>query len=305
MARDVLALSAVLETLALANWEGPFDPATQQRAQVALEAGKVVCAPALPFAIEPAEQILLTPEISAQSRKNISLNPATGKVSKVHLDDAATASLKHMMLRYAECSRSLVTKLFPTYAPFLERARTSFRPSEIAGRQYSMRKDDRRLHVDAFPSTPTRGKRILRVFANIAPDGAARHWRVGDAFATVAAQYLPRLSLPPPGTSWLLQHMGVTKQRRSAYDHLMLRLHDSLKRDGDFQRTAPYADIMFQPNSVWICFTDQVLHSALSGHCALEQTFYVPVSALAQPETSPLRVLERISGKRLAAAMNA
>jgi hypothetical protein len=305
MARDVLTLSSVLETMALANWEGPFDAEMQHRAQAALEAGKVVCAPTLGFVVEPAERNLLTPEISAQTRKNISFNPATGKVSKVHLDEAAIASLKHMMMRYAECSRSLLTMLFPAYAPFLERARTSFRPSEIAGRHYSKRKDDRRLHVDAFPSTPTRGKRILRVFANIAPDGAARHWRVGEAFATVAAQYMPHLSLPPPGTSWLLQQVGVTKQRRAAYDHLMLRLHDSLKRDGDFQRTAPYADIMFPSNSVWICFTDQVLHSALSGHCALEQTFYVPVNALAQPETSPLRVLERISGKQLAAELNA
>jgi 3-deoxy-D-manno-oct-2-ulosonic acid (Kdo) hydroxylase len=42
-----------------------------------------------------------------------------------------------------------------------------------------------------------------------------------------------------------------------------------------------------------------VLHAALSGHGALEQTFYLPVAALRDPATSPLRVLESLSGHAL------
>ena len=77
-----------------------------------------------------------------------------------------------MMQRFADDALRLLTDLLPLYAPTLERARTSFRPTEIAGRPTSPRHDDRRLHVDAFPSRPLGGKRILRLFNNIAPDGA-------------------------------------------------------------------------------------------------------------------------------------
>jgi hypothetical protein len=42
------------------------------------------------------------------------------------------------------------------------------------------------------------------------------------------------------------------------------------------------------------------LHAALSGHCALEQTFHLPVDAMADPAKAPLRVLERLTGRALA-----
>ena len=57
---------------------------------------------------------------------------------------------------------------------------------------------------------------------------------------------------------------------------------------------------MFRSGTTWLCFTDQVLHAALAGHCALEQTFHVPVSAMAAPQLTPLRVLERLAGRHLA-----
>ena len=55
----------------------------------------------------------------------------------------------------------------------------------------------------------------------------------------------------------------------------------------------------FPAGTTWLCFTDQVLHAALAGHCALEQTFHLPVAALAHPERAPLRVLERLAGRAL------
>ena len=42
---------------------------------------------------------------------------------------------------------------------------------------------------------------------------------------------------------------------------------------------------------------NQVLHAALAGHAALEQSFYLPVEAMATPSTSPLRVLEGLTGR--------
>jgi hypothetical protein len=205
-----------------------------------------------------------------------------------------------MMQRFADGATRLLTDLLPGYAPSLERARTSFRPTEIAGRPSSPRHDDRRLHVDAFPSRPLGGKRILRLFTNVAPDGAARAWRVGEGFEAYAKRFLPRTRAPLPGSAWLLECLGITKGRRSAYDHIMLGLHDQGKLDGAYQAGAAHADVMFASGTTWLCFTDQVLHAALAGHCALEQTFHVPVAAMADLEGTPLRVLERLSGRPLA-----
>lgn len=55
----------------------------------------------------------------------------------------------------------------------------------------SWRKDDSRLHVDAFPSRPNYGERIIRIFTNINPHGEARSWRVGEDFTQLASRYLP------------------------------------------------------------------------------------------------------------------
>jgi hypothetical protein len=57
--------------------------------------------------------------------------------------------------------------------------------------------------------------------------------------------------------------------------------------------------VEFDAGATWFCFTDQVLHAALAGHAALEQTFYLPVEAMAAPSTSPLRVLEGLTGRAL------
>jgi hypothetical protein len=291
--------SEVIESLPVSAWHGPFDAAVATQAIDALEAGCVLALD-LPFPIPPDEAFLLSPRIMGSERKNISLDPATGRVGNTSLTGAELDGLRAMMRRFGDAAEALLRDLLPTYAPVLERARTSFRPAEIAGRAYSPRHDDRLLHVDAFPSRPMRGHRILRLFCNVAPDGAPRAWRVGEPFAAFARQFLPRTGAAMPGSAWFLERLGITKGRRSEYDRIMLRLHDTGKLDAAYQANGPKADVAFAAGTTWLCFTDQVLHAALAGHCALEQTFHVPVAAMAHPEQSPLRVLEGFSGRRLA-----
>jgi hypothetical protein len=98
----------------------------------------------------------------------------------------------------------------------------------------------------------------------------------------------------------VLALLRVTKTPRSAYDALMLQLHDAMKSDADFQRTAPQTLVDFPAGSTWLAFTDQVGHAATAGQYQLEQTFLLPVAAMSQPDRSPLRVLERLKGRRLA-----
>jgi hypothetical protein len=290
---------ATLE-LPLDNWEGPFPPDLQAAALAGLESGQVLFLPRLGFVTTAAEQGFLAPAALDESRKNISLDPATGTLHGTSLTGAERERLAAMLERFARRATALLHGLLPRYAPMLERARTSFRPAEIAGRRAGPRQDDTRLHVDAFPTRPMRGRRILRVFANIAPDGAAREWRVGEPFADFAQAFLPRVRAGLPGQGWLMQRLGLTKGRRAPYDFLMLGLHDAGKLDDGYQARAPHTALSFPAGTVWLCYTDSVLHAAMAGHCALEQTFHLPVAAMARPEQAPLRVLERLAGRALA-----
>ena len=290
----------VLETVHAGSWTGPFDQGIRGQAIAALESGRVIVLPELAFALLPAELALLTPTALDNSRKSISRDPHTGLTHGTAAQGPELAALSALLARYGEQSAALVRGLFPAYAAGLEQARTSFRPAEISGRATSLRHDDRRLHVDAFPTRPMRGRRILRVFTNVAPEGTLRQWRVGEDFADFAARFVARVRAPLPGQFWVMDRLGLTKGRRSAYDHLMLGLHDAAKLDSGWQDSTPAAAVAFAPGTTWLCFTDCVLHAAMSGRCALEQTFHLPVEAMAEPAKSPLRVLERLTGRALA-----
>jgi hypothetical protein len=205
-----------------------------------------------------------------------------------------------MMARFATQSRILLRNLLPRYAADLEQRRTSYRPVEIVGRSLSWLRDDTRLHVDSFPSSPTQGKRILRVFSNVNPQGRCRTWKLGESFKQVVKRYIHSIPAPVLGSSFALHLLAITKSRRSPYDHYMLRLHDSMKADLAYQSDGEQRLCEFPAGSTWILFSDQVPHAAIRGQYALEQTFYLPVLCMVDPSTSPLRILEDMLGRRLA-----
>jgi hypothetical protein len=57
--------------------------------------------------------------------------------------------------------------------------------------------------------------------------------------------------------------------------------------------------VHFAPGTTWLCFSDQVMHAAAQGQYMLEQTIHLPLSALYEPQRSPLAVLERLVGHPL------
>ncbi len=79
----------------------------------------------------------------------------------------------------------------------------------------------------------------------------------------------------------------------------MLGLHDGAKLDPTYQKEAPQIEFAFPAGTTWMCFTEQAMHAALAGQFALDQTFHLPVEALGHPERSPLKVLERMTGRAL------
>jgi hypothetical protein len=291
-----MSLDDVVCKLPVSDWAAPLIADVTQAAVGAIEAGHVVVLPTLRFKTTPTEESLLSADILSGRRKNISFDPATGRVGGA---SAESDQLAGMLKRFADSAQTLARVLLPDYGDQLRPGRTSFRPAEIAGRDYTPRKDDRRLHVDAFPTRPMHGDRILRLFTNIAPDGRTREWRIGEPFPDLAARFLPMLPAPARTRARLYAMLGLTKGVRSGYDQTMLALHDRMKLDEDYQRTVPFVPWSFPPGTTWLCFTDQVSHAALAGHFALEQTFYLPVTAMAAPDKAPVRVLERLMGRAL------
>ena len=255
--------------------------------------------PSLRFGVEPREATLFTPSILGTA-KNASFDPASARLHGVTISLEQAELLGSMMRRFSDAALDVVCRICPRYRMRIERRRASFRPAEIAGRVTTWRKDDTRLHVDSFPASPSGGCRILRVFTNVNPDGRVRSWRIGGEFDDVARRFAGQLRLPLPGSAELLRLFRITRSTRTPYDALMLQLHDRMKADADFQTHAPQMRVDFPAGSTWIAFTDQVSHAATAGQYQLEQTFLLPVDAMADPERSPLRVLERIMGRRLA-----
>ena len=254
--------------------------------------------PALAFDVERSEERLFSAEMIV-SAKNVSFDSRTGRLGGTSLEGTDRTRLAGLIARFSAAASVFVGEALPAYRDRIELGRTSFRPVEIAGRASSWRKDDTRLHIDSFPSTPVHGKRILRVFSNVNPHGKSRTWRVGEDFESVARRFINLMHMPPPGSGSLLRLLHLTKTRRSAYDALMLQLHDRMKADAEYQAGAPQATVDFPPRSTWVAFTDQVSHAAMAGQYQLEQTFLVPLAAMLNEQRAPLRILERLLGRPL------
>ena len=286
-----------LATIENASWLG--DPDGREEAVSALESGQVLYIPDLGFPIEPPEARFFDDDKLCLSSKNVSYDPSTNEVrglgSTGGASDEDRAALGRMMARYAQFCRDLCASLLGDYAMGLNMARTSFRPMEIEGRKSrTVGSDDTLLHVDSFSSRPVAGRRIMRVFTNVSPEGKPRVWNVGEPFENLARRFAPLMRKPLPGERGLLRLLFVTKSYRTLYDHYMLRLHDDMKGDSEYQRTVARTRIELAAGATWMCFTDQVSHAALSGQHVFEQTFYRDVEDMARPDRSPLKILESL-----------
>ena len=264
----------------------------------AVEAGKLLYFPSLAFDLTEQEKSLLRPDVRDPKARNISLN-VDGSIKGVAGDEATQQQVAAMVGRFRDQATALIAGLFPDYMPVVRMAPTSYRPSQVETRAQSWRADDKRMHVDAFPSRPNYGERILRVFTNVNPYGQPRVWRVGEPFEPVARKFLPRAK---PYVRWqakALEMLHVTKSFRSEYDHLMLQLHDGMKGDLNYQQNAPQETVPFAAGSTWVCFSDQAVHAVMAGQYMLEQTLFLPPGSEYDKEASPLAILTRLKGHPL------
>lgn len=259
-----------------------------------LESGNVVVFPELSFELEADEQRLLEMKLEPKRAKNISYDP-NDKTLRGLADLSVQDTVKKMMARYHQFSTNLVDRIAPGYQALQYSGRTSYRPIEINGRiAKSYRKDDTRLHVDAFPSTPTNNQRILRVFTNINPYNESRFWEIGEHFEHVAKRFLPQIRKPLFLEPELLALLKITRKKRLPYDHYMLHIHDKMKGDLAYQASVAHTSMSFPAGSTWMLYTDVVSHAALAGRFVLEQTYYPPVTHMQDAKKSPQYQLEQL-----------
>jgi hypothetical protein len=285
---------------------GPASEETYAR----LESGDILFFPTNPIPLDESDRsFLLRQKQSEAFHKNISYRPAQDRLKGVDARDAADFARTHDAMRaFSQKAVGFMASFLPAYAPSWKVDFASFRPIEEAGRKVALRSRNDLIHVDSFPSRPSHGDRLLRIFTNIHPT-RPRVWVTSDSFEQLAWQYGGKAGLPHPPSAVskvrsralrVLSGLGLPVVDRPAYDRFMLRFHHFLKENETFQRDCPKDRWEFPPNSTWVCFTDTTSHSCVSGQYALEQTFIVRHESLVRPETAPIAVLERMAGFPLA-----
>jgi hypothetical protein len=274
-----------------------------------LEHGNILffSSPPFEFPEEEREFLLGRKQTSAAIHKNIAYRPEEDRVTGLDKSDASEATrLRSILGDYSRRAAQFLEKLLPPYAGKCKLDYASFRPIEERGRPARLRARNDLPHVDAFPTRPTNGDRILRLFTNINPD-QNRVWITSQTFDVLAPRFAEAIGLPRPQRKTKLARTlrsvaraaGLPGARRSPYDEFMHRCHNAMKEDADFQARCAKQRWEFPPSSTWIAFTDCVSHAVLEGQYALEQTFIVSHRAMVRPEKSPLTVLESIAGYSL------
>jgi hypothetical protein len=274
-----------------------------------LERGQILQFREPPFAFPTVDQEFLRNQEWAELRmhKNVSYRPGEDVLRGV-AGDANTVERVHSIMR--NYSARVIEFVGDFLSPYKEKWNldfASFRPLEEEGRDLPLHKRNDLLHVDAFPSRPTQGGRILRVFTNLNTT-RPRVWNTTENFETLAHKYAKPAGLQQiaEDDSFLTRtvqnlgaKLGITAAARTPYDMFMLRFHDYLKENEEFQKTCPKVKLEFPPLATWLVYTDGVAHAAMSGQYALEQTFLVSPKALVRPEQAPYRILEKIAGRPL------
>jgi 3-deoxy-D-manno-oct-2-ulosonic acid (Kdo) hydroxylase len=274
-----------------------------------LEHGQILFFREPPFDLPAADQKFLLEQEWSELRmhKNVSYRPSEDSLRGVSGDRDTISRLQLIMRNYSAQVAQFLGKFLRPYAGKWNQDFASFRPLEEEGRDLPLHKRNDLLHVDAFPSRPTRGARILRVFTNLNPQ-KPRVWRTTEGFEVLARRYAGGAGLQDiaEDNSFLSRtvqdfgsKLGFGVIGRTPYDMFMLRFHDFLKENMEFQRDCPKTQLEFPPRATWLVFTDCVAHAVTSGQYAIEQTFLIPPKALVALEAAPYRILGNIAGRAL------
>jgi len=268
-----------------------------------VESGRILLLRDVGFELTPRErELILDREVilpgqkekdSRTGRPTLIFDPECGKFERTKIQGEARREIEAMMQRFTEWADGIISTLLPSYRLALERERATYRPCA--------RSNPQGMHIDTSYKYPSQGRGMLRIFCNINPTGQTRVWQIGEPFEPFVSRFLPSTSRFSAWRDWLLSRLVGARVRRTrtAYDRLVADIRRLAKSDDQYQKTAPRQIVEFPMGSSWIALTDLAVHGAISGQHSLDQTFFLPVSAMQEPERSSLRILERLTGRAL------
>jgi hypothetical protein len=272
-----------------------------------LERGEVVLFDACPFPLPQGDDMafLLAQRLASRAHKNISYDPQRGNASGFLRRSSEDAErLRRLLAEFARSVTTWLARTLPRYSKAWRPDKVSYRPVEEATRKARLKARNDLLHVDAFPTRPTNGWRILRCFVNVNPT-EPRVWVTSEPFARLLERYGEAAGLPgKSGSDWmrqardgLIRLFRPRRMPRSPYDAFMLRLHDYLKASEGFQERTPKQFWKFPPGSAWLAITDTCSHAVLRGRFALEHSYFLAPTSLALPSESPAALLAGLCGR--------
>jgi hypothetical protein len=276
-----------------------------------LEAGDILYFPASPALVTPEERAFLVTQRQRDTSlyKNISYRPTEDRLKGVDQRDQAQLQRVHEVMRgFSGRAIAFMSTFLSRYSAGWKIDFASFRPIEEQGRKASLHARNDLVHFDNFPTRPSHGNRLLRIFVNVHPE-RERVWVTSDHFGVLAGEFAGKIGLTRrPGLLETCKRkavkmgarLGLPVIDRPAYDAFMLKFHHTMKEDAAFQQSCRKDRWAFPAGSAWMVFTDSASHACLSGQYMLEQTFIVSRSSLVYPELAPISILEKIAGYPLA-----
>lgn len=251
------------------------------------------------FLDDEDHHFLLQQRLGSFLHKNISYDPDTKALTgALRTAPEQEQRLITVLERFSERVELYLADQLPNYAGAWRRGRVSFSPEEEATRNLRCTARNDLLHIDAFPTRPTRGWRILRFFVNLSPHDP-RIWVTSDGFPKLLSRFAGQAGLPNRLRSgwWTKLRRNVLgaidphQRRISPYDDFMHRLHNVLKLNDDFQDKSSRRLWSFPPGAAWLFFTDGISYANLRGRFLLDQAILISPQALLHPQDSPLELL--------------
>jgi len=273
----------------------------------ALEQNELQVLTDCPFSLPDDDDraFLFSQQSISRGSKDISFDPCNGRLTGLRLlDQHSRTRLAGILAKFSAGVTDWLQNCIPEYASGLSRDRVSLRTREEATRVSRLVARNDLLHIDHFPTRPSFGRRIVRVYVNIDPTDS-HIWSVSERFPELLARFAAKNRIPArtieqwvAPTQSMVRLFKGKKANRSAYDAWMLRLHDFLKENQGFQTKAARKVHTFEPGTMWALFADGLAHAQLRGRYALEHSFFVDSSCLVNPQVSPVTLLEVTSNSR-------
>jgi hypothetical protein len=282
----------------------PDSPTPRETSSLAerLELGELIVFPLCPFDFSNQEErtFLCSQKLASGTHKNISFDPKTSKLAGIrHQSDTQADRLVSLCKRFSESASEWFKQILPEYSKGIAFDRVSLRNEEEAIRPLRLSARNDLLHIDNFPTRPTFGKRILRLYVNINPT-EERVWTTSEGIASLLKRFDEVQQIPQKSREqWLSIPQALHRLlhgewvSRSYYDSFMLKLHHFLKCDESFQEQASRKFWHLPPMSAWLLFSDALAHAELRGQFAFEHSFFISNEVLLLREQSPLEQLVR------------